>query len=651
MESGWRLRRRRLYLSSVMTPAAETQAFTLERLLREYPWPAEWLRAGEPLHFFWTYDLPVSRESLWPVLSDTSRVNKSLGLAEMQFEERAGKLYGKSKTAGYRLEWEEIPWDWEYLRTLRTARQYSRGFAHYVIARYTLEALGPEHTRLYVYFGWIPRGVVAAVLLKLGMQRLKPRYGPAVLAIVRERFAAQATDAGRDVASTAAAPTLQPAAAAAGARADAARLAAGRKALLAAGLDAALVDRCLRHVDSAEDDELYRIRVRELAQRWQVSERELLVVFLHGVRAGLFYLTWDVICPHCRGVRTEIKHLGELPKRDACDVCEIDFETQGLDSYEITFHIHDSVRPVQKLYFCSAEPAKKPHIKLQLTLAPGERRNVASNLETGVYRLRLQGEKKYRLLNVAPENSGALLAWRSADASDRFEAAPPPDIELVNEAAEPRTFVIDETGIDQSALRPADLFNLQQFRDLFSAEALSSDIELDVGEQTLLFTDIVGSSRFYVQRGDHGAFAAVRRHFVHVFEQVQKYEGAVVKTIGDAVMAAFARPADAVACAIAIQRIFPPDNETEVRLRISIHQGPCLAVRLDSNIDYFGHTVNLTAKLQAAVEAGQTLVTPRVLEDGRVAELLAREKLPRQALKYKQPWNGEYVLAYRYQVS
>lgn len=634
-----------------MTAAPKTEAFTLERLLREYPWPAEWLKAGPPLHFFWTYDLPVSRESLWPVLSDTSRLNQSLGLAQMQFEERAGRLYGKSKTAGYHLEWEEIPWDWEYLRTLRTARQYSRGFAHYVIARYTLETLGPEHTRLYVYFGWIPRGLVATVLLKLGMRRLEPLYGPAVLALARERLATQMNEGERAGLNAGAYPTLKSAPTGSGGRADAARLAEGRKALLAAGLDAALVEQCLRHVDSAEDDELYRIRVRELARRWQVSERDLLVVFLHGVRAGLFYLTWDVICPHCRGVRTEIKHLGELPKRDACDVCEIDFETQGLDSYEITFHIHDSVRPVQKLFFCSAEPAKKPHIKLQLTLAPGERRNIASNLDAGVYRLRLHGEKKYRLLNVAPEHARAPIAWRSADAADRVDAAPPPDIELINDAADSRTFVIDENNIDQTALRPADLFNLQQFRDLFSAEALSSDIELDVGEQTLLFTDIVGSSRFYVQRGDHGAFAAVRRHFVHVFEQVQKHDGAVVKTIGDAVMAAFARPADAVASAIAIQRIFPPDNETEVRLRISIHQGPCLAVRLDSNIDYFGHTVNLTAKLQAAVEAGQVLVTPRVLEDPRTAELLTRENPTRQALKYKQPWNGEYVSAYRYQIT
>lgn len=635
-----------------MTAAPETQTFTLERLLREYPWPADWLKAGTPLHFFWSYDLPLARESLWPVLSDTSRLNKNLGLSEMQFEERAGRLYGRSKTAGYHLEWEEIPWDWEYLRTLRTARKYSRGFAHYVIARYTLEALGPEHTRLHVYFGWIPRGPFATLLLKLGMRRLEPRYGAAVLALARERLAAQHAEDGREVAALAAAQALKDARpAGVGGRADAARLAEGRRALLSAGLDATLVDQCLGYVDSAEDDELYRIRVRELAQRWQVSERDLLVVFLYGVRAGLFYLTWDVICPHCRGVRTEIKHLGELPKRDACDVCEIDFETQGLDSYEITFHVHDSLRAVQKLFFCSAEPAKKPHIKLQLTLAPGERRNIASNLEAGVYRLRLQGEKKYRLLNVSPENAAAPVAWRSADAADRVEAAPPPDIELVNESDDPRTFVIDETRIDQAALRPADLFNLQQFRDLFSAEALSSDIELDVGEQTLLFTDIVGSSRFYVQRGDHGAFAAVRRHFVHVFELVQKHEGAVVKTIGDAVMAAFARPSDAVACAIAIQRVFYPDNETEVRLRISVHQGPCLAVRLDSNIDYFGHTVNLTAKLQAAVEAGQVLATPRVLEDGRVAELLAREKLPRQALKYKQPWNGEYVLAYRYQVT
>ena len=120
-----------------------------------------------------------------------------------------------------------------------------------------------------------------------------------------------------------------------------------------------------------------------------------------------------------------------------------------------------------------------------------------------------------------------------------MRTAPRPPVVLANTATQEQTYIVEENIEDRDMLRPVDLFNYQEFRDLFSREALAADIQLDVGLQTILFTDIVGSSRYYQDRGDQGAFAAVRKHFVEIYRIVGAHNGAVVKTIGDAAMAAY----------------------------------------------------------------------------------------------------------------
>ena len=93
---------------------------------------------------------------------------------------------------------------------------------------------------------------------------------------------------------------------------------------------------------------------------------------MYATRAGLLTISWDVICPHCRGTRLEIGTLYDVPSKSNCEACEIEYENDSENSIEITFHVHPSIRNVANVFFCSAELAKKPHIKLQKYLAPME---------------------------------------------------------------------------------------------------------------------------------------------------------------------------------------------------------------------------------------------------------------------------------------
>ena len=120
-----------------------------------------------------------------------------------------------------------------------------------------------------------------------------------------------------------------------------------------------------------------------------------------------------------------------------------------------------------------------------------------------------------------------------------------------------------------------------------------------------------------------------------MFAIVTAHRGAVVKTIGDAVMATFGNPVDAVRASRKIHDAFHPQRtDTPIRLRISLNTGPCIAVRLNANADFFGGTVNIAAKLQALAEGYQIAMSETTYRSPGVAEYLAEQNAELEELQY-----------------
>lgn len=582
---------------------------------------------GEPEECLWHYDVKASVSSLWAMLVDTSRLNRALGLPEMHFQERDGVMYGRSVYGGLRHEWVEEPWDWVVHRYVLSVRTYSRGYGHQARGLYHFQPLPDGGVRLTFYFGWIPRGWLSRRLIRVGLRRLRADFDRLIPRLVADLGQAQV-------------PVLASPPPPLGDEAEQ-QLGDARARLVARQLPAAAIDELFDLIRHGDDVDLTRIQVRALATARGLSERDLLRVCLHATRAGVLTMSWDVICPHCRGVIDEARTLGDLPRLGTCAVCAIDFATDKLNAVEITFHVHPSIRDVPPRFFCSAEAATKSHVEVQHRLAPGAQAKIGTQLGPGRYRMRLHGSKSYRFLEVLGERSASqgevydsghdgngterLVVWRAGDAGDAVTRGRP-GLELVNDTDQTQLFVVERVEWSDVALRPSQLFTLQEFRDLFSEEYLSADVQLDVGDQTILFTDIVGSTRFYARCGDPDAFMAVKKHFEVIFEVIGRHRGAVVKTIGDAAMGAFERPLDALRAAREIHAYFAPhQRETPIRLRISLNSGPCIAVKLNSNIDYFGSTVNLAAKLQACAGPGDIAISPTVVDATGVLDYLRRE--------------------------
>jgi class 3 adenylate cyclase len=167
----------------------------------------------------------------------------------------------------------------------------------------------------------------------------------------------------------------------------------------------------------------------------------------------------------------------------------------------------------------------------------------------------------------------------------------------------------------------------QTFRDIYRTDTLDIDQRLKITSLTFLFTDLKGSTGLYERVGDLAAFDLVRAHFRVLQEIVASEAGAVVKTIGDAVMATFPTPDRALAAAFrmreAMRRLNDERGREDLLLKIGIHEGPCLAVTLDDRQDYFGQTVNIASRVQDLAKSHAIYVTGPVVT-GEKAEFILK---------------------------
>jgi class 3 adenylate cyclase len=280
--------------------------------------------------------------------------------------------------------------------------------------------------------------------------------------------------------------------------------------------------------------------------------------------------------------------------------------------------------------FCLSGPATTPHVVVQQLLAPGERRSVAADLPPGAYRLRTLHPG--RTVDV-DHPGGAFPGLRVvADGVEALPAGKPGEIALINDAGFELAALIETRDWVREALTAHEVTTLQAFRELFADATLRPGDEAGVGQVTILFTDLRGSTALYEQIGDAAAFNLVREHFAVLGRAVRDANGAVIKTIGDAVMAVFADPADAVRAALAIRDdVTALDRRLAAErglagealvVKVGLHMGPSIAVNLNDRLDYFGTTVNMAARLQGQSQGSDIVLSRAVAGDPAVRPLL-----------------------------
>jgi class 3 adenylate cyclase len=551
-------------------------------------------------------ELESSPERLWPLVSDTDRFNHDAGVPVV-VEDGVGPN-GRRRLSltrfGVPIEWEEDPFEWVRPHRFGVFRRYPRGPLASMRVTVTLAPREGGGTHLVYEVRAQPRNLAGRLAAAVEIGVVDRRRFTEVL----RRYDAEVKEnRPTPIRVTTSGPRLAPAARA---RLDAARR----------SLSGGPVDPLLDLVQRGDELSVSRLRPYALADAWGSDRREALELCLQATRQGVLELSWELLCPLCRGPVARERSLDAAARSLHCDTCLIDFDAELDRSVEATFRPVPAIREVANATYCVAGPQVTPHVAAQQLLPAGATRSIEPELEPGGYRLRTLGLDAAVALEVGPGGAGSMRARLTGDGweTDDQRLAPSASLTLENASGEERLLVLERTAWIDDAATAADVTALQVYRDLFAAEALRPGEPLSVGTLTVVFTDLLGSTRYYRDVGDAPAFGSVLGHIDQLKRAVAVEGGAVVKSMGDAIMAVFPRPVAAVRAMLAAQASL---EGKPLALKVGIHSGPSIAVNQNGVLDYFGSTVNLASRLVSLSNGGDLVVSDAVLADPELAEL------------------------------
>ena len=563
--------------------------------------------------WIWRFDRPV--DTIWPVLSDTARFNEAARLPKHEIVETprsdgSVEYLGRARFGPLVLEWEEKPVNWVDRQWFEHCRVFRNGPLKFLCATLRMFPEG-EGSRGEYTVDVAARNLLGRFMLATGFFARIDRIFTAL--------AENARDFARGERATefdCKAPRLTP-----GARQRASGL-VGK--IEATPHGHGLAPRLSELVLERQEVDVWSIRPLKLARLWQVSERHTIELCLEAVKQGLLRLRWDLLCPRCQVGKRSAPSLDELPRGAHCSTCNIDYERDYTDNIELAFQPANAIRPLTGGEYCLFGPMSTPHIKVQLSLDAGEKRSIQLQPPHGRYRV--------RTLEAGGEQS---FEWRQggfpkvvADGSDvkAGEPAAPGEIEFVNTSPRLLTLIVEERAWMRDALTAKRATAMQAFRDLFDDDVLRPGDDVEIDYISIMFTDLKGSTALYERIGDPKAYALVREHFAILGNAVRDNDGATVKTIGDAIMAVFVNPADALRAAVQIQADFERFNEDSgkepVIIKLGIHIGRCISVTLNNRLDYYGTAANKAARLESQSEGGDIVLSPEFATDPSVAPLL-----------------------------
>ena len=567
----------------------------------------------------WTFDLPPAE--LWPVLADTNRFNEAMGLPPYVLEETPqpnGTVLrrGKGKAAGFTLEWEEKPYEWIAGRHFRQAREFTKGPFRRFGPVFDLEPDGKGGSSVSYALEYEPLTLMG----RLFGARLAKQAGGVVEKRILEAVAFAKG-------SRATWFDLPPPELPEGGRERAAAIAAEiDRSPYGNGLGRPLADLVLTGMAT----DLAHLKPKKLAHDLAVPQRAAVEACLAAMRAGLLTMKWDLLCTNCRGAKLTASALSELPRGAHCPSCNIDYDRDFEKNVELSFAPAPAVRPLMAGGFCLSGPMATPHVVVQVVLAPGEKRSVALDVPAGSLS---PAHAASRHLHRRRASRGAVPGpARHGDRrrGDAAVAGTAGTIAFANDAGFEVAALIEDRTWTREALTAPEVISLQAFRDLFAEATLRPGDEAGVSQVALLFSDLQGSTALYERVGDAKAYNMVREHFALLASIVRDHDGAVVKTIGDAVMASFGDPAQAVKAALAMQARIA---DHELVLKLGIHAGPSVVVNLNDRLDYFGSTVNMAARLQGQSEGGDIVLSRAVADDPAVARCWQRSARARKACR------------------
>jgi len=550
----------------------------------------------EPLRFEARGTFRVRPEALWPLVSDTARMNRAVGSPPVvhtivPVAGGGSRLEGEIRLGGLTLaRYVEQPFRWEAPHGFDVVREFLDGPLLRLRAGARLTSV-EGGTEVLIYGDFVPRTALGTALVRL----LGPRRVKATLRQCQafERYLLGESD--RPYPGLARLSRLpwrdgRPRE----------RRGGDTDALADRGLSREAVELLRRHLAEAPDEDVASMGPFELADAWGLDRHETLSLFLHATAGGLLTMRWDVLCPNCRVSKARAGTLRDLAARAHCDTCNISFDAAFDRSVEVRFSAAPTVRMVSSDEYCVGGPMNTPHVLAQTVVPPGGSERLHCQLGPGPYRVRPRGGQGRLMLGA----TGATTERRAEDATLRVTVRPasvepavvdvaagPLVLELVN-ATDREQVVLVEGGLwPDTVVTAATICANQEFRDLFPDETPAPGTRLGIERLAFLAMEASPTAEPSPSRGGGENVGVIAEH-----------RGAVARADGGSFLAAFTAPTDAVAAGLRLQRTHPD-------ARIGVTLGACVAVNVDGRLEYLGRTVDLAGGLARAGRAGELTVS------------------------------------------
>lgn len=428
--------------------------------------------------------------------------------------------------------------------------------------------------------------------------------------------------------------------------------------------------------------ELLRINPLRFADEHRLDQTDTLNLFVAGAKIGLFDFEWNLLCPACGAIMKSHSSIGAVERETIhCAICDIDVDVDLSAFVEVAFSLDPSVAGMPlnpfanyadyRRYFFSPNYHMPPAFDDYMTnhcfqgfypIEPDAVRNIVLHAQpNALYRLSAPDVNVLVRLQCTPETANVpqivdidLLSNGFTPDTLRLPAGTI-TLHVTSRLPRPAGLIVNLLDMDciHKALEQGQptfapfltgkmLLNNQLFRDLFRIQALPRDLQLKVSNTTILFTDLKGSTALYEKTGDMTAYNLVQAHFDILKAATRKHAGAIVKTIGDAIMAAFSTPEDGVRSALEMfdnirqMNLSGQTHGEEVTVKIGLNAGTTLAVTANEMLDYFGQSVNVAARVQGLADGGELWLTDTVYtdENRRLLEA-AQYRLERQSALLK----------------
>lgn len=326
--------------------------------------------------------------------------------------------------------------------------------------------------------------------------------------------------------------------------------------------------------NSATEVELLRLNLRKIANKTGLELRQVLDLTVLAVLEGLLDLQWIVYCPRCKAQLDVFHTLQEVYLHDqTCFLCQTPVSPEAGRTFNVIFSLNPNIKTLNLPAFVTYR-------------------------EDGT---KFESEEEY-VKAITPEQFQLVLD------TERLSREYPP-------------------------ISALELMHNEFFHQFFKKQTLPVDVSLKIARLSLLFTDLRGSTSMYAALGDAKAYELVRNHFDILIEETVRYNGVVIKTMGDAIMASFQKAEEALTAALNYQLAIESFNQKNeltntnscLGLKVGLASGPCLAVNQNGILDYFGTTVNIGSRLQDFSKGNDVVVTHQLLEEvgaEKVDELL-----------------------------